>query len=99
MPAPRLTVSFAGRPSSVDSTAEEVEVLPMPISPTPMTCMPSRLARRAASTPMSMARSHSSRVMAGSWAKFLVPWAILKSRTPGWVKSASMPTSITSSSV
>ena len=99
MPAPRLTVSAAGRLISAESTAEEVEVLPMPISPMPTTSMSACFASAARSAPTSMAFTHSARVMAGSRAKFLVPWASLRSHTPGCMKSASMPTSTTSSSV
>ena len=53
-----------------ESTADEVVVLPIPISPIPMTSASVSIARVM---PVRIARSACSRVMAGPWAIFRVP--------------------------
>ena len=66
MPPPRPVTCSTPRPVRAASTAAEVVVLPMPISPTPTTRIPSARAWAASSAPVRMALSAFSRVMAGS---------------------------------
>ena len=75
-PAPLPVTSSTGRPVRAARTAEEVVVLPMPISPTPRTSTPSAAACLASSMPTPIAVTASCRVMAGSWARLPVPLRI-----------------------
>ena len=70
MPPPRPVTCSTGASSSTDSTAAEVVVLPMPISPTPRALASVRM---ASPMPVRMARVACSRVMAGSFAMLRVP--------------------------
>ena len=89
-PAPLPVISSAGRPSRAAATALVVVVLPMPISPA---ARRSRFSAKspASSMPASSTVRHSSRVMAGSRARFFVPRETLMDRIPG--TSVSMPAS------
>ena len=70
IPPPRPVTASTSAPSSTASTAEEVVVLPMPISPTPITSASTVL---AISAPVRMACKVCSRVIAGPVQIFCVP--------------------------
>ena len=95
MPPPRPVTASTGSPVRAASTAAEVVVLPMPISPTPKTATPSALARRASSMPVQTAWAVSCRVMAGSRARLRVPGLIFRFTISGQWYSSAMPTSTT----
>ena len=92
MPPPRPVTFSTGTPRSTASTAEEVVVLPMPISPTPRA---SAFVSMASSAPIKMAFSACLRVMAGPLKIFCVPMAIFRFKTFGSVITALTPTSQT----
>ena len=70
IPPPRPVTASTSAPSSTASTADEVVVLPMPISPTPITSASTVL---AISAPVRMACKVCSRVIAGPVQIFCVP--------------------------
>ena len=72
-PAPRPVMSSTGRSSSTAARAEEVVVLPMPISPVASSLTPRPRSSWATSTPARMAWTASSRLMAGPWVMLAVP--------------------------
>ena len=97
-PPPRpVTVSISA-PVSTASTAAEVLVLPMPISPMPSAVTPPALAMAACSMPAAMAASACGRVMASSMAMSPVLRRTRRFRMPAGVVPQSMPTSTTATS-
>ena len=72
-PPPRPVSASTGAPVSAASTADDVVVLPIPISPMPTAPTPSRFACAANSMPMAIARSVSSSLIARSRAILPVP--------------------------
>ena len=92
-PAPRPVISATGRPSRTQATAEEVVVLPMPISPVAMRPAPRSFSSRTSSTPVRTACSASPRAMAGPWVISWVPLPILRSSTPGIRPESRIPMS------
>ena len=71
-------------------------MLPMPTSPVAMMSRPFSSSSSTSSMPISMARTASSRVIAGPWAMLAVPMRIFFWRMP-WaaLRSAFTPTSVT----
>ena len=82
MPVPRPVTSAAGWPVSAAMTAEAAVVLPMPISPVAMMSRPFASSSSTSSMPISMARTASSRVIAGPCAMLAVPMRTFFWRTP-----------------
>ena len=94
-PPPRpVTVSMSA-PVSTASTAAEVVVLPMPISPMPSAVTPSRRASAACSMPAASASSACCRVMASSRAMLPVVRRICRSKMASQCGFCSIPTSTT----
>ena len=94
-PPPRPVTAATSAPVRAASTADEVVVLPMPISPMPSAVTPSALASAACSIPAAMASSTCRRVMASSRTMLPVPRRTFRSRMPTGGTSPSMPTSTT----
>ena len=92
-PAPLPVTSLTSRPRSAAARAELVVVLPMPISPVARSLYPLMLQSQTMSMPVSIACMHSSSFMAGSTAKSLVPFMILRLITPFGLPSMFMPIS------
>ena len=82
MPVPRPVTRAAGWPVSAAMTAEAAVVLPMPTSPVAMMSRPFASSSSTSAMPISMARTASSRVIAGPWAMLAVPMRIFVWRTP-----------------
>ena len=92
-PAPRPTSPSGAACSNTDSTAAEVVVLPMPISPVRMMSAPRSSCSRTSSAPVSIARTHSSRVIAGDAVMSSVPFRILRFKTPSAPAKSRIPMS------
>ena len=86
-------MSSAGLPSSTAATAEEVVVLPMPISPVASRRTPRPRSSRATSTPVRTARTASSLVMAGPRVISAVPRRIFLWTIRAPVRGRATPTS------
>ena len=82
-PAPRPVTAATGWAHSTAVSAAQGVVLPMPMSPGMSRSIPSPMSWAAVSAPTAMARRAWSKLMAGSWARFLVPLATLAWISPG----------------
>ena len=96
-PPPRPDTASTDSPLSAANTADEVVVLPMPISPTPRSCWPPRFASAASSMPVRMPCTACSRVIAGPAAMFAVPLPRERFMISGHVYGSAMPMSTTTS--
>ena len=95
IPVPRPVTRAAGSPLSTEMTAEAAVVLPMPTSPVQMMSRPLASSSSTSRMPLSMARTASSRVIAGPCAMLAVPMRTLSWRMSAALRSAFTPRSVT----
>ena len=95
MPVPRPVTRAAASPLRTLITADAAVVLPMPTSPVQMMSRPFSSSSSTRRMPLSMARTASSRVMAGPCAMLAVPMRILSWRMSASLRSALTPRSVT----
>ena len=92
-PAPLPVTCSTSKSKSAAATAVLVVVFPIPISPVASISYPSLWHCCTSCIPVSIAFKTSSSVIAGSLAKFFVPFATFRGNTPGITSSVSIPMS------